>query len=231
MLMKYLGSGSFARMKNHMNSHVDSACNSMFQASCDHVRSLLKEALRDIKENMENKADEVFVSINRDYRSALGGGDVPQGAMMPKAQRDLRKSVMGLINGAERIFKRIVGIEDDDGMEDAFAITGQTESHPPTSPRNISANSSFENPSDGPNVPKAGESHDHSMKASVTNSPPPAANNNDIEAHTSLSSKEPSNSPAATDDVVQEIMNTAIEQIGSGMESSSDDPNETMFTP
>ena len=128
VLIYCAGSGSYARMKIHMTSHVDDVRHSMFKASCDHVRNKLKEALRDVEKSMDNKADEVFYSMRRDYRSALGGGDVPKGELMPKWQREMRKSVMDLIGDAEKIFKKAAGIEVGD-MGDVSAMDTSVEGY------------------------------------------------------------------------------------------------------
>ena len=90
-------------MKAAMIEHVDTERHSMFPHSCEEVRTKLKAMLRQVEELMGNKADEVFVAISRDYRSVLGGSDAPQGEMMPRWQRTMRKEVKTVINRAEKI--------------------------------------------------------------------------------------------------------------------------------
>ncbi|MCJ1384792.1 hypothetical protein MMC17_007910 [Xylographa soralifera] len=116
------GSGSYARMKTAMNAHVERQKHRMFEDSTNEVQQRLKAMIRGVDETMSNKADEVFVAMSRDYRSVLGGGDVPHGEMMPKWQRAMRKEVKGVINKAERIFKRVAGIEVEDD-EDESEVT------------------------------------------------------------------------------------------------------------
>ena len=124
MLTICVGAGSFARMKAIMNSHVANVRGAMFKSSCDHVRDLLKTVLRNVQEFMENKADEVFSSISRDYRAALGG-NAPKGEGLPKWQRDMQRAVMHHINSAEKVFKKAAGIEvkDDVGDDDAMDMS------------------------------------------------------------------------------------------------------------
>ncbi|MCJ1387289.1 hypothetical protein MMC18_000130 [Xylographa bjoerkii] len=116
------GPGSYARMKAAMNTHVLRQKHTMFEESTNEVKMKLKAMIHQVDETMSNKADELFVAMSRDYRSVLGGGDVPHGEMMPKWQRAMRKEVKGVINEAEKIFKRVAGIDvedDEDGPEAA----------------------------------------------------------------------------------------------------------------
>ncbi|MCJ1400989.1 hypothetical protein MMC11_004200 [Xylographa trunciseda] len=115
------GPGSYARMKAAMNAHVERRKHTMFEDSTNEVQQKLKAMLRQVEETMSNKADEVFVAMSRDYRSVLGGGDVPHGEMMPKWQRAMRKEVKGVISKAEKIFKRVAGVEVEDDEDESEA--------------------------------------------------------------------------------------------------------------
>lgn len=114
-------------MKAAMIEHVDAERHTMFADSCEEVRAKLKVMLRQVEEIMANKADEVFVAISRDYRSVLGGSDAPQGEMMPRWQRSMRKEVKAVIGRAEKIFKRVAGIEVEDDEEEAAENTKENE--------------------------------------------------------------------------------------------------------
>ena len=106
------GSGCFARMKAAMNSHVAHYRQYMFQDSADHVKNLLKDLAKEVEAMMADKIDEVFVQMKRDYRSVLGGGEMPQnGEALPKVQRQVRKEIMQIIEGVEKMMSRVVGIE------------------------------------------------------------------------------------------------------------------------
>ena len=109
-----------------MHEHVDQVRHTMFSESTEEVRNRLKIMLRQIEELMANKADEVFMQMSRDYRSVLGGGDVVHESMMPKWQRGMRKDVKAVIDNAEKIFKRIAGVdvEEDEVEEDAEVPPG-----------------------------------------------------------------------------------------------------------
>lgn len=105
-----------------MTAHVDQTRHSMFQQSVDEVRQQLKRLTKDVEARMNDKTDEVFVSMQRDYRSVLGGG-APEGQLLPKSERLLRKEVLRIVDGVEAVFRRIAAgeIPEDDDDEDETA--------------------------------------------------------------------------------------------------------------
>jgi len=105
------------RMKHAMVSIVDEARLAMFRQSTDEVRSRLARMMTALEEMMSNKADEVHLMMRRDYTAVLGGSEIPRGESMPKWQRDMRRDVMALIDGSERRFKIVSGVEDEGGEE------------------------------------------------------------------------------------------------------------------
>ncbi|MCJ1479498.1 hypothetical protein MMC13_008184 [Lambiella insularis] len=104
------GPGCYARMKAAMYAHVDEQRHTMFSNSTNEVWQKLKALMLEVEEILANKADEVFVAMRRDYTSVLGGDDLPQGELMPKWQRAMRRDVRNVINSAEKTFKKIAGI-------------------------------------------------------------------------------------------------------------------------
>ena len=109
-------------MKAAMLQHVDLQRHTMFQRSVDKVRDQLKKLLKDLEARMNNRTDEVFISVKRDYRAVLGGGDVPQGQILPKSERLSRKEVLRIIDGTEAQFQRIAAgepLEDEDNEKAA----------------------------------------------------------------------------------------------------------------
>lgn len=99
-----------------MNAHVDQERHVMFQQSADEADRRLIEMVRDARETMSDRMDEVFVAMRRDYRSVLGGGD-SQGEVLPKPQRLLRKEVMTTLDEVEKLFKVALGQATDDDWE------------------------------------------------------------------------------------------------------------------
>ena len=112
------GPGSFMVMKAAMTGHVDRARNSMFTQSTENVRKQLNKMLQAAEEAMSNRADEVFVTMRRDYRSILGGQNVPQGEVMPKWAKEMRKEVMKLIDSVEEHFTRTKKSDSEAAEED-----------------------------------------------------------------------------------------------------------------
>ena len=101
-------------MKAAMNAHVDQERHVMFQESGDEVRKRLQNLVRSVEESMSNRVDEVFLAMRRDYRSVLGGGEDPQGQVLPKSQRLMRKEVIRTIEGVENMFSKVMDGETDE---------------------------------------------------------------------------------------------------------------------
>ncbi|KAL8889342.1 MAG: hypothetical protein Q9215_003371 [Flavoplaca cf. flavocitrina] len=112
------GPGQYKRMKAHMSEHVEANQGSMFQASANEVRKQLKDMVSTVEETLADKTDEVFIQIKRDYRAVLGGGDVPQGEVIPRVQRLVRKDIRKTIDGVERSMKIAIGLEVEEIPDD-----------------------------------------------------------------------------------------------------------------
>ena len=115
-------------MKFAMVEHVDQQRHTMFQQSVDEVRRQLKRLLQDLEAMMNDRTDQIFISMQRDYRSVLGGG-VPQGEILPKSQRLSRKEVLRLVEGVETLFRKIAGGETLQESDEDEALAEAT-SHP-----------------------------------------------------------------------------------------------------
>ena len=118
-------------MKSAMNGHVNDERYTMFQQSVDEVRHRLNKMGKDVENTMNDKADEVFVLIRRDYRSVLGGGDMPQGQLLPKAQRLLRKEILTIVAGVEQLFDKIAlgEFQEVDDVDNALAPDSPRSGH------------------------------------------------------------------------------------------------------
>ncbi|KAL8789297.1 MAG: hypothetical protein Q9213_001220 [Squamulea squamosa] len=120
------GSGQYKRMKAYMTHHIEANRNIMFQASADEIKRQLGEMVKDVEETLADKTDEVFMQIKRDYRAMLGGGDVPQGEVIPRVQLQVRRDIKKTIDGVERMMKIAVGLKVEDlpnAIEDADEST------------------------------------------------------------------------------------------------------------
>ncbi|KAL8672577.1 MAG: hypothetical protein Q9168_002982 [Polycauliona sp. 1 TL-2023] len=105
------GPGQYKRMKSYMKDHVQAQQGTMFKSSTDEVKKQLKDMVSDVEETLADKTDEVFIQIKRDYRSVLGGEDAPQGEVLPRVQRLVRKELKKTIEGVERTMKIAIGLE------------------------------------------------------------------------------------------------------------------------
>ena len=137
-----------------MSSHVEGHRDAMFKASADEVRTQLEDMVSSVEETLADKTDEVFMQIKRDYRLVLGGEDVPQGEVIPRVQRLVRKETKKAIDGVERLMKIAVGLgvedlpddvkdedkvmESDQEDEDAAdSVSGEKKELPASTPSNI----------------------------------------------------------------------------------------------
>ncbi|KAL8800856.1 MAG: hypothetical protein Q9182_004876 [Xanthomendoza sp. 2 TL-2023] len=108
------GPGQYKRMKVYMKDYVETNRHTMFQESAQEVKRQLQAMVKDIEETLADKMDEVFIQIKRDYRAVLGAGDVPEGEVLPRVQRLVRKDIKRTIDGVERMMRIIVGLEVED---------------------------------------------------------------------------------------------------------------------
>lgn len=112
------GTGSFNRMKGHMDLHVESAKQSMFDESAGKVKDQLTAMLKEVKKSLMEKMDEIFMSVKRDYTGVVVGQEAgDQTQLLPREQRSLRKGVLDVVDGAELAFKRAVGLEPEEETE------------------------------------------------------------------------------------------------------------------
>ena len=71
--------------------------------------------LKELELDMNDKADEVYIAMRRDYNSVLGGGEVARpGELLPKTQRLARKEMIRIIDGVEKVFSKIAGLDFKD---------------------------------------------------------------------------------------------------------------------
>jgi hypothetical protein len=137
------GPGSYSRMRASMARYIEEEKESMFGDAVDHVRRLIEKMLKEVKEDMLTKVDGIFMNIERDYTGVVIGQDKGKKTeVLPRDQRALRKAVIKVVDGAELIFKRAVGLEPDPisepeteaearvKPEDAEGREGQSAEHP-----------------------------------------------------------------------------------------------------
>lgn len=108
------GPGQYARMKGHMDRHVEQEKHRMFEATLSHGQGLLKKLLDEVQEALLTKVDNCFIALGQDYVGVIVGQEGGSGSHgLTREQRNMRKSVLGVIDGAELKFKRAVGLESE----------------------------------------------------------------------------------------------------------------------
>ena len=101
-------------MKAAMHSHVDAERHVMFQRSVDEVRDRLNGMVKEVKLDLADRVDEIFLQMSRDYRSVLGGGNpTREEQLLPKAQRLVRKELLQMIEECESRFRFVAGVNVD----------------------------------------------------------------------------------------------------------------------
>ena len=105
--------GSFKRMKGHMAGHVDDNKVLMFSAACDQVRTSLTRLCEDVRKQMLDRSDGVYVSMHRDYMSIIGGVSVGQ-VSMPREERAVRRQLDEAITAMDESFQKVIDSDLDD---------------------------------------------------------------------------------------------------------------------
>jgi uncharacterized protein YeeX (DUF496 family) len=101
--------GQYARMKAMMSRHVEGVRHQMFSDSTNAVQKLLRKLIKDIENFLLEKADQVFMSVKRDYESAVLGRQAAT-HQLPRERRQIRADVNNIIESAELIFQKVVGL-------------------------------------------------------------------------------------------------------------------------
>ena len=99
------GIGSYMRMKHQMTTHVDQARHNMFRDSTEEVEHRLSGMLRNIKELLSNKVDEVTSAIKRDYWSVICGTELKPGDVVAEWQLKMKENVRSLALQIDELFK------------------------------------------------------------------------------------------------------------------------------
>lgn len=99
------GFKTFAKMKEHMDTHVTERRASMFQDSFDEVRRRLLTLVNEQEQIMADRVDELFHGVQQDYVSVLIGGNVPNALKLREARQEMRKEVMKTLDRSDEIFE------------------------------------------------------------------------------------------------------------------------------
>ncbi|KAG2164356.1 hypothetical protein JADG_004095 [Aureobasidium aubasidani] len=111
-----VGPGQFNRMKAYMNNHVTAQKDIMFQRATEVVRNMITDLIKEVEDNMEDRTDQVFVGMRRDYLQVLGNVRI-EDITMPNSERSLQDAIQEIIQQSEEVFKAILEGRDVPSLE------------------------------------------------------------------------------------------------------------------
>ncbi|TIA35081.1 hypothetical protein D6C78_06406 [Aureobasidium pullulans] len=111
-----VGPGQFNRMKAYMNNHVTAQKDIMFQRATEVVRNMITDLIKEVEDNMEDRTDQVFVGMRRDYLQVLGNVRI-EDITMPNSERSLQDAIRDIIQQSEEVFKAILEGRDVPSLE------------------------------------------------------------------------------------------------------------------
>jgi hypothetical protein len=122
------GAGSYKRMKEHMEHHVEQERHMMFHKAIATVNKHLDDMCEALQDSMKTKADEIFVQMNGDYTRVLGGaaGNKPVN-VQSKEERELKSAVREILEGIDAQFEPIAhgDIASDEAAEKGRTAQGE----------------------------------------------------------------------------------------------------------
>ncbi|KAK1531727.1 hypothetical protein CPAR01_11376 [Colletotrichum paranaense] len=111
------GPGSYARMKNHMVSHVETSSATMFRYSTDSVKEQLEALCRRLQDELTTQVQDIYSLLARDYLHVLIGVDKdPKPTGLSRAERLLRAEMYRKL---EQTAKRFARPSQDAGADSA----------------------------------------------------------------------------------------------------------------
>ncbi|KAI7481324.1 hypothetical protein KC351_g6460 [Hortaea werneckii] len=106
------GPGCYMRMKNAMHHHVDNNRRVMFNNATKQVQKSIMGLCEKVREQMLNDADQVYVHMQKDYMSVIGGVRVDTN--MSRQERTVRRDIDERITGADDIFQKVLDMKFED---------------------------------------------------------------------------------------------------------------------
>lgn len=107
------GSGSYMRMKAHMLDHVNQRMGTMFWSATESVKNYLRKMRLEIEEHMKNETELVFQAMRSEYFAIVVGTKLPEGYVIPREERKLKRDIGDLIHEADERFRRVLVGEGD----------------------------------------------------------------------------------------------------------------------
>ncbi|KAF1980770.1 hypothetical protein K402DRAFT_343737 [Aulographum hederae CBS 113979] len=148
------GPGSFKRMKSAMYAHVHGERSNMFSEATDNVKYHLDDMRKGVQDYMETRADQIYMAMQKDYMTVMGGQNLPKGYVMPKEERALRRQLISIIEASDDTFRKILEpdyqpenlVNGDAGSPNATAGAEDAEDAGSATPRQIDFHRGSPNP-------------------------------------------------------------------------------------
>jgi hypothetical protein len=106
-------------MKTAMGEFVGQNRQIIFQKATDAVKQELNKMCRHIEQHMADKADEIYLSMRKDYMQLMGGVEVAPGQTMSREARLMRSDIKPLLLGVDEQFRPYANGEIAEAEEDA----------------------------------------------------------------------------------------------------------------
>ncbi|KAI7353650.1 hypothetical protein KC354_g11434 [Hortaea werneckii] len=106
------GPGCYMRMKNAMHHHVDDNRRVMFDNATKQVQKSIMRLCEKVREQMLNDADQVYLHMQNDYMSVIGGVRVDTN--MRRQERTVRRDIDERITSADDIFQKVLDMNSED---------------------------------------------------------------------------------------------------------------------
>ncbi|RMY61700.1 hypothetical protein D0863_11201 [Hortaea werneckii] len=106
------GPGCYMRMKNAMHHHVDDNKRVMFDNATKQVQKSIMRLCEKVREQMLNDADQVYLHMQNDYMSVIGGVRVDTN--ISRQERTVRRDIDERITSADDIFQKVLDMNSED---------------------------------------------------------------------------------------------------------------------
>ena len=120
-LISRTGTGSYKRMKAGMAEHVSAQQVAMFDNATKQVKSSLADLCANIRTIMLDRADKVYVSMQKDYMTIIGGVNADQTVIMPRQERAMRRDVDEAVTRGDKYFGEVLEAALDELKEELEA--------------------------------------------------------------------------------------------------------------
>ncbi|KAI1302789.1 hypothetical protein F5Y03DRAFT_396306 [Xylaria venustula] len=103
------GPGSYARMKESMADHVETARHSMFNDATEVVKEALQEMCRSVMEDVSQSIDAVFNTVCAEYMRTLVGTELGRTGESTPEELEIRSRIYKILLTSDKMFAPVLG--------------------------------------------------------------------------------------------------------------------------